>query len=393
MTIIERSGTVRTVSTPGTAMDPTWSHNGRWLAFLVTPTASQSREASGLASLWVASSTTRSLQLIKTPRATVNAFEWSPKQPQTLAFSETMPAGSRSSLDIVDLSSFKTHSLLTAPFITGFQWSPSGHSLAVGTVTYKAHTQSRLVLVSELRHTTTTLLHNTSIGYIPASWSPKQNELLYWTDPYFSSSIAADGLELSGLNLTSHRSWALGTTLTYSNWIAWSPSGNRVAVVMGGSRTEWDSKRHVDLCQLATTRCSPVSLPSHLIGLDPSFSQDGDLIFTAAPGALPDQVAPPALGHVITPFGVRTVQAWYQSQTLWSLPRSSAKPVELIGNGAHSPTAIEHGLLYVQADSLWFRSSLATTPVLLQRSVGPSRPYRDTYYGYLDWTEQYSWHS
>lgn len=375
-------------------MDPAWSPNGRWLAFLVTPRPTQNSPLGARTTLWAASTTARTLRRLSTPGESANTFEWDPQLPQTLAFSETTSKGSRTSLDTVDISSLKKHTVLQVPFVTGFQWSPSGRSLAVGTVAYqRSNSQSRLLLVSDLGKSIRTLLHNTSSGYIPASWSPKHNELLYWTDPYFSSSIAADGLELSGLNLKSHKSWALGVTLTYSNWIAWSPSGNRVAVVVGGSRTEWDAARHVELCQLAKTTCSPVALPPHLIGLDPTFTQNGDLLLTAAPGAKPNQIAPSALGHVSTPFGAKTVQAWYQSQALWSLPRGSSEPIKLVGGGAHSATAINFGIVYLQADSLWFHASNSSNATLLQRHVGPPNPYRDTYYGYLNWRSQYTWHS
>jgi hypothetical protein len=236
------------------------------------------------------------------------------------------------------------------------------------------------------------VLSSTGNGFEPASWWPNGGGILYWFDPDFSASIAADGLALDSLNLSTEKSTTLAATLTYKDWLAWAPSGSVVAIVAGSDRVTWDSSRKIDICSIPAGSCSPVSTAPGLIGLDPTWTAGSTLVFTAAPGASPDQVAPPGIGPVSAPFGAQAVNSWYNRQQLSAAQASGASSTELIGDGAHSPTAIPAGLLYIGSDTLWLRPSRANTSIQLGDSIGPVDPYSKNYYSYIDWSAEYSWH-
>jgi hypothetical protein len=259
-------------------------------------------------------------------------------------------------------------------------------------VVYRPHPQGRLELIPESGDTTQTLLRSSVNGYEPAAWSPDHQELLFWTDPEFSSSIAADGLALSSLNLTTRRSTPLGTTLTHRSWIAWSPLGHEVAVVVGTGRAEWSASRRVELCTVPAMVCSPLPTPRGTVGLDPTFSDQGTLIFTVAPGAGPSQSAPQTAQPFSPPWSSSATARWYHSQELYLEKTASSTPTPLLGHGTHSATAAQSRVLFIQSDALWYQSTITADPQLVATSIGPPKPYRDTYYGYLNWDGQYAWH-
>lgn len=96
-------------------------------------------------------------------------------------------------------------------------------------------------------------LSETNAQYLLVDWLP--TGILFWQDPYFSMSVAADGLTLYTRRVgASSPPKALAVTLPYSSWVEPSPDGTAVALVVGKGRETWLNKSVV-LCTLPDGRC------------------------------------------------------------------------------------------------------------------------------------------
>src|SRR3989441_10256274 len=76
-----------------------------------------------------------------------------------------------------------------------------------------------------------------------AGWSADREHILLWVGG-FSESIAADGLPLVSVSVTSgDQRLVTETMLPYKDYIAMSPVGNSVLVISGNNRDAWTNKR------------------------------------------------------------------------------------------------------------------------------------------------------
>jgi Tol biopolymer transport system component len=263
----------------GAVSEPAWSPDGKWVAFL-----------RGGSALWAVHANGAGAHRVSPAGADVSEFAWVPGgQGEKLAFSVFDTASYFSKIFLAAPNSTKLRELGAYSDLIGFSVAPSGSALAVSyrqgppPAPGKAPTWKGVLAVVPLAGGPGRAVYTLPEGgyvLLRPGWWPDGKGLLFWDDPAGSASIAADGLALDSLDLATGRVSTLATTLTYSNWVSWSPSGNTVALVAGGDRIIWDSGKHLVLCAMPAARCHSVPLPSsNLMSLDPTWTASGSLVY------------------------------------------------------------------------------------------------------------------
>ncbi len=393
---------------PGAPSQPSWSPDGRWVAFLRTPVRPMYDAA--VSTLWMTRSDGSGARRVSAPGADVTQYAWGPAvagRGEELAFSTvSLPFYAPSAIYLATVSApprrFATYSGLI-----DFSWAPSGNSLAVsyrkGPVG-QPEAGKGFVEISPVDgragRTVYTLADN---GYAElVGWWPDGKGLLFWNDPYGSASIAADGLALDSLELSTLKLHSLATTLVHPDWVAWSPDGRTVAVVAGGDREIWYSGKRVELCAIPAATCRAVPVGPAVMSLDPAWTPAGLLVYAMAPAAHPPTATAPTTAPAAGPTGwdpsgpwtSRNVAAWYGAQRLFSAGAAGAgaRALTAAGPGAHNPVPTSGGLLYVQGTNLRYLPGGADQPVTVAGGLQSQGAYANSYYGYIAWSQDFAWH-
>jgi len=409
--LFDDNGSAGEVPGPGAPSQPSWSPDGKWVAFLRTPATPVLQ--SPVSTLWMARADGTGAHRVSPPGTDVVQFAWGPAgdEGETLAFSVIyLPSYVRERLFLATGAS-PPRMFATYEDLIGFSWAPSGSALAVS---YRRGPEKEpgagkgfldiSPLDGKASRTVYTLADN---GYVElASWWPDGKGLLFWDDPAGSASIAADGLSLDSFDLSTLKVSPLAVTLVHANWVAWSPDGKTVAVVAGEDREIWYSGKHVELCAIPAAACHTVPLPSdEVMSLDPAWTGDGSLIYVLAPAVRPTRSGAPPITSTTArggdggwgPSGSWTTQnvaAWYAAQRLFSFTPAGTRAHALVaaGIGAHDPVVTSVGLLYVQGSLLRYLPNGKASPV----TVGGGLQSPDSYgnfYGYIAWSEDFAWHA
>ena len=296
--LVDNDSRTYAVPGPGVPGQPGWSPDGKWVAFLRTPTGPALEAAAS--ALWAARADGTGAHRVSAPGEDVAQWAWGPAGAggETLAFS-SFSSPSATAGDIF-LASGPTMPRRFASYagLIGFSWSPSGNALAVsyrkGPVDQPGTGEGFLEIRPLDGRAGRTVYRLADFGYVDlAGWWPDGKGLLFWDDPAGSASIAADGLVLDSLDLATLKPSPLATTLVHPNWVAWSPTGRTVAVVAGGDREIWYSDKHVELCAIPAATCRGVPLPSgDVMSLDPAWTGTGSLVYVLAPAAGPTTADP-----------------------------------------------------------------------------------------------------
>jgi hypothetical protein len=400
------------VNGPGAPSEPAWSPDGEWVAFLRTPATSGAEGP--ISTLWVARRDGADAHRLSAAGADVSQFAWGPAgEGEIVAFSVINAPRYTSRILMAAPGSGAARVFGTFSDLIGFNWAPSGDALAISYRTVLADQPGAgtgyldiAPLDGKAGHTVYTLADN---GYVDlASWWPDGKGLLFWNDPAGSASIAADGLSLDSLDLSTLQVRALATTLVHGDWVAWSPSGKTVAVVAGDNREIWYSGKDVELCTIPAAACRRLPMPSDdVMSLDPAWAATGSLIYVLAPAVGPSRAGAPPTTTTTTangagwdpsgPWTSQNVTAWYDAQRLFTAGGAGAGPRALAGapTGAHNPTVTGDGLLYVRDGALWYTAGPAAggrhTPVDVAVSLESPSPYGN-FYGYIAWSEDFAWH-
>jgi TolB protein len=184
-------------------------------------------------------------------------------------------------------------------------------------------------------------------GIQVSSWWPDGKGLLYWLDPLYSASLAADGMGLCSLHLGDTEAKPLATGLAHQGWQSLSPQGN-LLMVTGSGRIVWAEKSLVAV-DLASGSVQDFNNPEGSVAIDPSFSPDGSRIAFIAAKNLGDNVwgfdRPEELAD------------WVATRTLWlqNADGSGAHPLTAAGTGVYQPAWSKDGdhILYVRDNALW----------------------------------------
>jgi Tol biopolymer transport system component len=402
--ILGDRGQVRRVPGPGLATAPAWSSDGRWVAFLRTPSAPAGKPYVGEPSrLWVAAADGARAHAISAPGLDVEEFAWRPRGNSegagSLAYVAVAPQGHAAS-EVVLASPVGASSrrLVVQRLVPTMAWAPSGAVIAVtGALRSSSSGVTGAIRLFRLGDGTSRVVATSPGNTLElAGWWPDGAGLIYWVDRGGSASLVADGANLDSVDLSSGAVHALALTLTYANWLSWSPDGHTLAVVAGDNRSVWDGGKHLDLCIVPAATCTEIAQPSNRVSLDPAWTASGKLVFTRAPGTRSqDMGPPPGTGRTYRAgWGPAALAAWNGRATLWTLKVDTRdpQPVRAAGRGAHDATAVGPALLYVRRDDLWLLGPAGTRPEIIVRSLGTTDRYEASYYGYVDWSADLARH-
>ncbi len=394
---------VLAVAGPGAASYPQWSHDGQWLAYTRTLST-----GAGYTQLWVvrANGTDNHRVPVGTSAslfvgATAQGPVWSPTADLLATAATTLqgrPAGlwvaSPDAHPLTVRSAAGRRVTSTAPVElaangTGPIWSPDGRTLAY-TVTLPSANPvarsdalyTRALLGAPERH-----LVAKGDGLIVASWWPEGHGLLYWVDPQHSASLAADGLDLDTIDLSSGRREPLAVTLVDRQLISWG-SSDLVAIGAGAGREAWTGKV-VMRCMAripvqATQACITITRPAGPISFAPAWSRAG-LAFIEAKD----------LGSKGWGASTSAAQAWRATNKLWFMPTGKApRAVAGAGSGVMDPvwSADAKYLMVVRSTTAYLVDPARGTSVQVATGIRPYL-YPLGYYGQLDEPEVLAWYS
>lgn len=363
---------------------PTFSPDGRWLAF-VTGITDPAR-----GTLWIARSDGADAQRVA-GLVLGDAFGWSPHADVYAVASGPLstraPFGQPTTVRLVSPGG-AVRTLATAPSIVGAAWSPTGTSLAVSTMNHRFVSSLVSYTVATGRRTAWAGVSDTPGDFVvPAGWWSGWG-VVYAAVDNGSVPDGEGGFEDAALySLVAPRATPrlLGETVT--NDSDGPPSATSTGLLTFVSdagldpRTPWNGKQ-VEVCSAASHACSAVPAPAGDVSEDPVWSPSGStLAYVAAPEEDTDE------------FFDATVASWYGSHVLelYNPMTRSASPVAS-APGATVPTWSGQGqsVLYIAHDGLWLLPTPTARPVEVSSPLFAS-PTPASFYGEIDWAQQFGW--
>jgi TolB protein len=365
------------------ASQPQWSHDGRWLAVLVTPRPPRSNPyADEPSAVWLVSSdgtTVRRLPPYTTKMHDVR-IAWSPVADRlAIEYSEIYKSTSkdRDYVEVVDTARNVT-AIAHAYLVSGIAWSPDGRRLAVARNRFVrpvtgSSWRSQIDLFPAAGGTPRVVVRDEGGVYDIAGWWPDGGGVLAWIDPMGSASLAADGLGLYDFGLAGHRRH-LADMLQYPAWLATSRTRDEVALIAGGDRDLTGDHKHLVICSRIT--CHSVAQPKGQVSFDPAWSADGRLA-VVRDRAVPltnDNVAN-YTNQVDASGGIDLVSA------------GSAHPLPAGATATAPVWGTDGAMMMVRNHALWLRAAGASTST---RVAGPIDE-TGQYYGFVDWWASFAW--
>jgi WD40 repeat protein len=422
---------------------PAFSHDGRWLAYLVPHGAGDG----AFSQLWIADGDGTAAHLVS--RLAVDQLVgWSPSADVLAVTTDTRTApvydpamGAKLRSDEATVLQLVTpggvtRRLLAVPAIVhGPQiydavWSPNGTAIAVATYEGFPSPLSTVRAYPIAGGTPTTWLVIRARQGLPgvctaacggvtadlAGWWRGWG-IAFWALPgALAQTVDATALVvLASPGATPHviaRTLANGTT----DEIATAPDG-AVALVAStrGSGRVYTQGKAVETCALRTRTCAelpedtvwsgatprfpcpspcsqfhqpPPGVPGSAVSLDPAWSTNGSqLAYVEAPS---------------TPTGENPTPAWYGAHELflWNSRTDMTRKLADI-SGVTVPTWSNDGkqLLYVSGDGLWLAPLVSGRPVEIEHPLFPEQEWRTvatnqlSFYGQIAWTAHFSWSS
>jgi hypothetical protein len=382
-------GPPRLVLGPGSAFQPVFSYDGRWLAFLRQRWQGY---AASSQQLWLARADGSGSHAVSAMGGlSVDGFQWSPSA-DVLAVQPVSTKGDSLPIRLIPVQgpAYAVPSHLQGSFL----WLSDGKTLAIAATSRNGYTW--LDIVSGKR------VHSYSVPgvgrYDPiklaASW-PGASSIVYWLDRGGCLSCIADGTPLYAFNLHTGKTRRLGVGLIYRDWI--TVSGTHLLAVIGRDRSAFFNK-HLEIC-FATGPCR--ALPgnrSGQIALDPAWALNGGLMaFVVAP-------AWKTWGFL----SGRRYRHWLDAHILWTA-QPDGSMARLAGNGG-VPMGVQdpqwtrdgRGILFVKDGALWMVPHLGASNAhpmarlvparFVPNYLGSNHAYQGWYYGHMDWHDLFAWY-
>jgi len=434
------AGTLRRLPVPagGTPSSPVFSHDGRWLAYLVT----RSRYpygSYGPYKLWIARADGTGAHEMR--GLVVNQFVgWSPSSDLVAVAageSRHVPVGSPTVVDLVSPAG-RVRPLFTRSTqpemgnrgaIWSALWSPNGRSLAVSTYSPFRDAGTQILDVPVAAGAQPTVWFsirsqqrltgglacgphcgaNQAIAEL-AGWWPKWG-ITFWV---FTGGMThnSDSTPLAAISRPGAPPRLIAQTLSdgTTDAAAAGPRGELAVVASGTSAgREYALGKTVERCSAATFGCTalpgasswagrplkckpcfgaPATGSGSAVSLDPAWSPDGALLAYAKAPAYRAAASPNL--------------AWFQAHKLyvWDARTGATRRLGAI-NGSSLPTWSHDGksLLYVSGDGLWLADATTGTAVEIEHPLYRKSTWNRigstelAYYGQIPWSQQFSWHS
>ena len=372
------TGEVKQLTDTGKAIEPVWSSDGEWLAFI---RVTDQRSMSG--PLWLVSkdgSQAHQVQGLPGP-IMIQQFSWSPTD-------NILSVSTEDGLWLVPTEGEPQKLVKTDSKFPSFSWSPDGKSLAYNvTLPPKdgGDMDDFLFTVAVDGGKPVKHLHTPGAGIRLAGWHRDGKGLLYWLIPSHGASVAADGVVLWSLQLAETEPKPLTTGLTYNELQSFSPQG-KLLTVAGGGRIFWSDKS-LALVDIKTGKVQNLPNPSGSVTLDPQFSPDGKRIA---------YVAAKNLGRDVWGFEkTEELSDWVASRTLYiaNADGSNARAIPEAGKGIIQPIWSKDGshILYVKDNALWLIQSEGGQP---EKIFAPVSEQEDLFgfYGFTSYQSVLSWY-
>ena len=428
-------GTLREVGSPPgfTPASPAFSHDGRWLAYLVTPQTANG----GPSELWLANADGTGAHEV-TKQAVDWLVGWSPSA-DTLAVAADPQNrhpffGSPTTLALLSPTGAVRRLLVLPPAYVGSiestAWSPGGAAVAVGLVNYN-HAAETIIRTFPVNGTApTTWLTRTTNQPIPGLCARCYSPIADLAGWYSGWGIAfwsfAGGMvhnnDETPLDVVPRpgatprflaRTLSDGTT----DALAGGPGDQLALVASTSSGREYGQGKLVEHCGALTQACTPIPGGSIwtgpfrqpcIRGLPCPFPHPA--AGTAGSGVSLDPAwspTAPLLAYVRAPFaliGGNPTVAWYAAHQLylWNARTGSTRRVADI-DGASVPSWSRDGrdLLYVDGDGLWLAPASGGKPMEIEQPLYPESQWKNkpvpsgaiSYYGQIAWDAQFSWWS
>ena len=405
--VLSNTGGLATITGPtsgGVDSNPAWSPDGQWLAFLYTGAANGFDTTTPPPTLWLVEAGSSRAEEVTT--SGIGMFAWAPAAPvlaYTVAPGNNAVFGSGYPVpgpeDVwIDRpgSPLSSVSVGMGGGVGSIAWSPDGSELAFDDLTAAQPATPTSPATPPLARLGTVSVHGGSpkvlyslnrSGIDLAGWWPEGGGLLFWEDTGFSASLEEDGLTLYSLESGSSQPVALTTSLVGSTWLAPQTGGDAVAVVSGGGRTVWTAGRDVEVCRFPAATCQTEPIPASTVGLAPSWTSSGVLMFSVASAAGP-------FGNPGTAdFSSGWMAQWDATNALWSVLPGEA-PSPMTSAPARSvlavPSAQGDAMVVVADDALWLTD---TNGAPSTRVAGPlySTVAPSGFYGAVDWRGTFAW--
>ncbi len=365
---------------------PTFSPDGRWLAFVTGVTD----PAHG--TLWIARSDGADAHRVA-GLVLGDAFGWSPHADvfavATGPLSTRAPFGQPTTVRLVSPDG-AGHTLATPPSHLGAAWSPTGASLAVSTMNHRFVSSLVSYTVATGRRAAWTGVPETAGDFVvPAGWWNGWG-VVYAAVDNGSVPDGEGGFEDAALYslVAPHAApRLLGETVT--NDSDGPPSATSTGLLTFVSdagqdpRTPWNGKQ-VEVCSAASHACSAVPAPAGDVTEDPAWSPSGStLAYVAAPE------------ENTVEFFNATVASWYGSHVL-ELYNPDTRFASAVGSAPGATVPIwsgwGHSVLFVAHDGLWLLPNPTARPVEVSSPLYAS-PTPPSFYGEIDWAQQFGWSS
>lgn len=380
-------GSLRKITTPRRLhpLEPVFSSDGKWLAYVATSVQQTDVPGAGLVAgqLWVAHADGgRAVRI----RGVGNAIPlaWNPSR-DLLAVED---ANARR-LWIVSPQG-ELRQVARSFWIQGAVWSPDGTRLAVLTgnsrwpetvSVYSLRSGKKTVWLSFWQNDRLNGMSEIVLG--PAGWC-KGFGLGFWVfgNGAVHSNDAAPLDVMAGPGKAPRflaQTISDGTTDAFA---ASSAGALAVAADRGGGRIYW-LQRQVEICR-PTSPCVPVPRSAGDVTLEPSWSPAGRLLA---------YVEAPNLNYPGWPQ--KLLQRWYGEHRLLVYDAVTGRMTRPAGtSGATDPVWSQDGrsLLYVAHDGLWLLPSLSANAVEIASPLFPVKHW-PAYYGQVAWLQQFAWSS
>jgi Tol biopolymer transport system component len=372
------NGSLREVAATG-AIDPVFSSDGRWLAYVTTgpPPRDGNVVTPPPSQLFIARSDGTAAHAVR-GLAKASALAWSP----TGDLLAVLNSGNDPGVTIVTPQG-SARTIAGTAHASAFVWSPDGRQIAfAGWYQYGAlmsvSVNGGSPVLWQAEHDNPAYPKSYDPA-IPAKWLPDDEGILFWIDEDDSASIAADGLPLYLVRHAGGNARSLATTLVDPSVI--TASSNGAFAIDAGANRYLTMTKTVERCTAVTATCTKVSVPSGQVSIDPNLSASGkELVYAEGPSADIN-------------FSQANVVKWYSKLSLWTIGSVSKVPVELSGSDGGSVSswsADGKRLLYQADDALWLLRTASTRPVKIASPLFPTDDWPN-YYVQINWSDQFAW--